>query len=122
MAMGPKVALTPLELLEDDGTKGREQPLYSKFYYPTACATLGFIGAIVGNWASRRPYFSGIQKHIIAAIAGAGIGKILENYNISHAAERDAVMRHYIQLHPEDFPPFERKKYADVIEPWIPIR
>lgn len=37
-------------------------------------------------------------------------------------ADRDAALRHYIQLHPDDFPPFERKKLKDVLENWAPLR
>ena len=53
---------------------------------------------------------------------GAIGGQWVEERRLNYLAERDAVLRHYIELHPEDFPVPERKKYADVIEPWIPIR
>lgn len=83
--------------------------------------------------------FLGVQFHVLATVVGAGIGQYLENYRNEYFAEREAVFRHYVQLHPEDFPPFskwffwwkyinncfifvERVKYGDVLEPWIPIR
>ncbi|KAJ8927115.1 hypothetical protein NQ314_020388 [Rhamnusium bicolor] len=119
-ASGPKIATSPLKLLENDGT--REPPLLSQIWGPTAGGVVGFIAVIVGNWATRRPYFSGIQKHISATAICAGIGKIAEDYRSQYLADRDAVFRHYIQLHPEDFPDYERTRIADLFEPWIPIR
>lgn len=37
--------------------------------------------------------------------AGWVTGQLLTNYRQNYYAERDAVYRHYIELHPEDFPP-----------------
>lgn len=65
---------------------------------------------------------SGIQKHLIATSLGAVGGQLIEDRRLDYLAERDAVLRNYIELHPDDFPVPERKKYAEVIEPWIPIR
>lgn len=62
MATGPKIATTPLELLENDGT--REVPFLSKIWAPSMCATVAFVGVIFGNWASRRPLFSGKRLRI----------------------------------------------------------
>ncbi|XP_018565169.1 NADH dehydrogenase [ubiquinone] 1 subunit C2 [Anoplophora glabripennis] len=118
MATGPKIATTPLGLFEGH----REAPLLSQIWAPSMCATVGFVSVIFGNWASRRPYFSGIQKHFIAAGVGAALGKIIDDYRNQYFADKDAVLRHYIQLHPEDFPPYERRKIADILEPWVPIR
>lgn len=41
---------------------------------------------------------------MIAATIGIAGGKIVDGWRNDHLAERDAVLRHYIQLHPEDFP------------------
>lgn len=46
---------------------------------------------------------SGIQKHLIATSAGLVIGKVVDGWRNDYLAERDAVLRHYIELHPEDF-------------------
>lgn len=64
----------------------------------------------------------GIQKHLIATSLGAIGGQFIEDRRLNYLAERDAVLRNYIELHPDDFPQPERKKYADVVEPWIPVR
>lgn len=36
---------------------------------------------------------------------GATTAHFFLQYRKNYWAERDAVMRHYVQLHPEDFPP-----------------
>ncbi|XP_050299449.1 NADH dehydrogenase [ubiquinone] 1 subunit C2 [Anthonomus grandis grandis] len=115
----PKIAETPLELLS---TPGIEPGLINKYYAPVVTATIFFGAVIIGNYASRRPVMSGIQKHILATAAGAAAGFYAEDYRSKKLADRDAVLRHYVELHPEDFPPYERKKYRDVFEKWIPIR
>ncbi|CAH1996283.1 unnamed protein product [Acanthoscelides obtectus] len=119
-ANSPRVAKTPLELLENVTTI--EKPLLTIYGSPICCGIIGFLGVLIANWATRRPVMSGIQKHIIATVGMAGVGKVLDDYRTQNLAERDAVFRHYIQLHPEDFPPYERVKYKDVLEKWYPIR
>lgn len=37
--------------------------------------------------------------------AGVAVTQLIYNYRVNWWAERDAVMRHYIELHPEDFAP-----------------
>ncbi|XP_072376169.1 NADH dehydrogenase [ubiquinone] 1 subunit C2 [Diabrotica undecimpunctata] len=118
MATGPKIATTPLELFEGY----REPPLLSKVWNPLILGAMGFVSVIIANYGTRKPLFSGIQKHILVAGVCGGIGKIVDDYRNKYLADRDAVLRHYIELHPEDFPPFERKQYKDVFDAWIPIR
>lgn len=45
---------------------------------------------------------------------GFTFGHFFYQYRMNYFAERDAVFRHYVQLHPEDFPPpgNERSKYT----------
>lgn len=52
------------------------------------------------------PLILGIQMHALYTVAGVLIGKYVDNYRNGYLAERDAAFRHYIQLHPEDFPDF----------------
>lgn len=46
----------------------------------------------------------GIHKHILMPIAGAAIGYQINEWKEEALAERDAQKRHYIELHPDDFP------------------
>lgn len=70
------------------------------------------------------------------------MGTYLDKKRNEALSTRDAVLKHYVELHPEDFPPIgewnyayflvshlmflflltERKKFADVLEQWVPIR
>jgi hypothetical protein len=48
--------------------------------------------------------FTGIQKHALGGVTGWLFGAYADNYRNQYLAERDAVLRHYVELHPEDFP------------------
>ncbi|XP_055587640.1 NADH dehydrogenase [ubiquinone] 1 subunit C2 [Uranotaenia lowii] len=109
---------TPLELLS--GTYSKSW-LHDK-YAPLAGSLFGFAGACYVNFGSGRPVLSGIQKHIIAALSVGFLVTQADKWRNQHLAEKDATLRHYIELHPEDFPTPERKKFADVFEYWQPIR
>ncbi|XP_022218993.2 NADH dehydrogenase [ubiquinone] 1 subunit C2 [Drosophila obscura] len=110
----------PLELLTNKGT--RESSFLSPIWNPFACTLAGFGLAIFVNWGFRRPVLSGIQKHIAFAAIGGGAGYYFDQKRNEYLAKRDAVLRHYIELHPEDFPVKDRKKYGDVLESWVPVR
>ncbi|GLH08560.1 NADH dehydrogenase [ubiquinone] 1 subunit C2 [Gryllus bimaculatus] len=110
---------SPLELLTP---KDREEPLLSTYYGSVACGTIGFIIACAMNGIAKRPIYSGIQKHIGFAALGIVGGHFVEKQRAIYFAERDAVFRHYVELHPEDFPAPERKKYAEIFRPWLPVR
>ena len=47
---------------------------------------------------------AGIQRHLALGAAGWVAGLYINKWIESNSAERDAVLKHYIQLHPEDFP------------------
>lgn len=49
-------------------------------------------------------FWAGLQKHVLMTGGGGYIGHIVDQYRTAYLAERDAVLRHYIQLHPDDFP------------------
>lgn len=46
----------------------------------------------------------GIQKHIIATGGWVSILSYVQHKRNEYLAEKDAVYRHYIELHPDDFP------------------
>lgn len=45
-----------------------------------------------------------MQFHIVSTIIGASVGQYLDNRKSIYYAEKDAVLRRYIELHPDDFP------------------
>ncbi|KAH8411950.1 hypothetical protein KR222_003558 [Zaprionus bogoriensis] len=137
--MGDPAKYDPLELLTN---RGNRQPSFlSPIWNPLACAAGGFGIALFVNLGFRKPIFSGIQKHILFTAAGGAIGSFLDKKRDDYAAKRDAVLRHYVELHPDDFPVTgewrallagtrtncitffaDRKKYGEVLESWVPIR
>ncbi|XP_018329958.1 NADH dehydrogenase [ubiquinone] 1 subunit C2 [Agrilus planipennis] len=115
---GPKIAESPLDLFEGHV----EQPLLNKFWYPVTGGIVGFVATCTGNWVAKRPIMSGVQIHALMTVAGVFLGNYFDKLRDEYFAEKDAIMRHYILLHPEDFPKFERRKYSEVLEKWYPAR
>ncbi|XP_075544702.1 NADH dehydrogenase (ubiquinone) B14.5 B subunit isoform X1 [Dermacentor variabilis] len=93
-----------------------------RVYYWGIPALFGGFAACVSNYFMRKPIMSGIQRHISYMAVAVGLGELGCRYSDYQSRERDAILRRYILLHPEDFPEPERKKYRDVLEPWIPVR
>lgn len=53
-----------------------------------------------------RASVSGLPRYVFVTGAFAVAGKYLNDFRNQYLAERDAVFRHYVSLHPEDFPPY----------------
>lgn len=124
-----------------DPNPNRQPSFLSNKWTQISSALFGFGFVCFYNYFTRRPVLSGefrvirpyyiilsgclflgIQKHLIATSLGAVGGQFIEERRLDYLSEKDAVLRNYIELHPDDFPVPDRKKFADVIEPWIPIR
>ncbi|XP_068241389.1 NADH dehydrogenase [ubiquinone] 1 subunit C2 [Palaemon carinicauda] len=93
-----------------------------RLWYPATVGVGGVLFACFANSLQRRPAFSGIQRHILWGAIGVILGITADSYGKRKAAHRDLMLYNYIVTHPEDFPPIERKKYADVLQSWVPIR
>lgn len=52
--------------------------------------------------------FPGLQNHVGFAVLGGIGGTYLDKKRTEDLATRDAVLRHYVELHPEDFPPIRK--------------
>ncbi|XP_023170496.1 NADH dehydrogenase [ubiquinone] 1 subunit C2 [Drosophila hydei] len=118
--MGASAVYDPLELLTNKGT--RQPTFLSPIWNPMAGALAGFGAALFMNWGLRKPVFSGVQNHVLFTLIGGGAGYFLDNKRNEYLAKRDAVLRHYVELHPDDFPKTDRKKYGEVLESWVPVR
>ncbi|CAK1601207.1 unnamed protein product [Parnassius mnemosyne] len=113
--------LTAVELLKL-GDEDRKKP-FLNIYWPYIIGTAFGVGTgVFMNFGTRRPLFSGIQKHIVGVAVWTSLLTYVQNKRDEYFAEKDAVYRHYVELHPEDFPTPERKKIGDILEPWVPIR
>ncbi|XP_022814984.1 NADH dehydrogenase [ubiquinone] 1 subunit C2 [Spodoptera litura] len=113
--------LSARELLEL-GDEGRTKTVLSK-YWPQILGTFFGIGsASFINFQTRRPIFSGIQKHILLTAGLMTAFIYMQKHRDNYFAEKDAVLRHYLELHPDEFEEPPRKKIADIFEPWVPVR
>ncbi|XP_043278150.1 NADH dehydrogenase [ubiquinone] 1 subunit C2 [Venturia canescens] len=87
------------------------------------CATAFGVAVPIGlNIWTRRPLWAGIQYHFLFGVLGFGAGHLLTERDKYVLARRDAILRDYIRLHPEDFPAPERKKIGELLEDWVPVR
>ncbi|KAG5673804.1 hypothetical protein PVAND_003821 [Polypedilum vanderplanki] len=109
-----------LDLLKDNGDI--PESFLNKFYNPVLLGVAGFGLFSFVNFMSRKPLLSGIQRHIAASVGGVTFGIWADKKKDEHLSERDAVLRHYVELHPEDFPEPERKKFGEVLLKWVPVR
>ncbi|XP_014255851.1 uncharacterized protein LOC106670228 [Cimex lectularius] len=114
------VVADPRKLLLPDPEE-KKTVLYDKFT-PLCLASILFLGVLASRRFNRKPVFSGIQHHIMAVVGGWVVGKALHNMMENHNAEKDAIYRHYIDLHPDDFPTPQRIKVGEKFGPWTPIR
>ncbi|XP_063236004.1 NADH dehydrogenase [ubiquinone] 1 subunit C2 [Bacillus rossius redtenbacheri] len=89
---------------------------------PILGGTIGFLSAIAIRFGARRPLLSGIQLHVALTTVFSGACVFVDRKRDDWHAERDAMMCHYIELHPEDFSDPERRKYGQLFLPWIPVR
>ncbi|KAK5967084.1 hypothetical protein GCK32_018779 [Trichostrongylus colubriformis] len=67
-------------------------------------------GKLYDMWNKKPFYFALVPKAMAVAtitLMGFGMGKLREY----HYRTRDAVMQHYIELHPEDFDHFQDSEY-----------
>ncbi|KAJ8721623.1 hypothetical protein PYW07_002398 [Mythimna separata] len=117
----PAAHLSAQELLKL-GNSGRETPFLNKIWPQVVGTFFGIGTGVFLNFQTRRPVFSGIQKHVLLTAGFIGVLTYVQNQRESYLAEKDAVYRHYVELHPEDFPVPERRKIGDIFEPWIPVR
>ncbi|XP_026733012.1 NADH dehydrogenase [ubiquinone] 1 subunit C2 [Trichoplusia ni] len=113
--------MTAIELLEL-GDEGRKRPLLNQHWPSIIGSIFGVCTGIFINFQTRRPVFSGIHQHVILSAGFVTALTLLNNKRDAYFAEKDAVYRHYIELHPEEFEEPEPKKIGDLLEPWIPIR
>ncbi|CAH2263434.1 NADH dehydrogenase [ubiquinone] 1 subunit C2 [Pararge aegeria] len=113
--------LSAIELLKL-GNEGRIKPFLNQYWPYILGGVFGIGTGVMINFGTKRPLMSGIQKHILGVVGWTAAISVVQNKRDEYLAEKDAVLRHYIELHPEDFPTPERKKIGDLLDPWVPIR
>ncbi|KAF2351532.1 NADH:ubiquinone oxidoreductase subunit b14.5b [Trinorchestia longiramus] len=121
MVVSDATHIDPKDYFDPKSPRPNRSLIGQYWYMGSMTAVFAFAPAIQ-NYALRRPFFSGIQKHIAMAIVGMGFGYWVDKMTRKRSAERDYFYYQYMCDHPEDFPLIERKKFRDVMEPWHPIR
>uniref|UniRef100_A0A3Q2Y5T2 NADH dehydrogenase [ubiquinone] 1 subunit C2 n=1 Tax=Hippocampus comes TaxID=109280 RepID=A0A3Q2Y5T2_HIPCM len=65
---------------------------------------------------------SGVHRQVLLTTIGWFLGYHLTKYENYVHAKLDREMNEYMKLHPDDFAPKEKKTFAEIVEPFIPVR
>jgi len=99
-----------------------EDVLWSKHWWQGIMAGFVMGGKTVENIVRKKPWYAQIYMTLgYGAIMWYGIGYYYM-WSRSIGTKGEAVIKHYIELHPEDFPIIERKKYKNILADWYPVR
>ncbi|GAA6232756.1 NADH dehydrogenase [ubiquinone] 1 subunit C2-like [Lates japonicus] len=83
----------------------------------------GWLSAMLQNAINHRPPLkSGVHRQFLLTTIGWFIGYHITKYENYTYARLDREMNEYIKLHPEEFAPKEKKTYAEIVEPFYPVR
>ncbi|XP_076179351.1 NADH dehydrogenase (ubiquinone) B14.5 B subunit [Ptiloglossa arizonensis] len=109
-----------IDLLTKDS--GYKPQFYNIYFGELLWGTFGFIAPFFWNYYRRRPLFSTLQHNVVTVVTGIGIGHIFQTWYDKRNSKNDALLVDYIKRHPNFFPEPRNRKYADILEPWYPIR
>ena len=107
-------------VLKDINPFGLSVPTRYAFYFSGAT----FVSLYVGNWFARRPPYAAIWRYPLYMSIFGSIGYLCGMYRNYEFRQRDAVVDHYMSLHPEDFETLKKdhRKYSDILLSWSPSR
>ncbi|ULU01551.1 hypothetical protein L3Y34_001705 [Caenorhabditis briggsae] len=77
------------------------------------------------NRWNKKPYYYAIVPRLLLIGAASAMGYAAGALREKHYQTRDAVIEHYMQLHPEDFDHFNDRNgrsFSQVLLPWYPRR
>ncbi|CAB3402572.1 unnamed protein product [Caenorhabditis bovis] len=86
---------------------------------------LSLAAAFLHNRWNKKPYYYAIIPRTVLIAAATAIGYGAGALRVRHYQTRDAVIEHYMQLHPQDFDHFSDKSgrpFSQVLLPWYPRR
>ncbi|KAH7731261.1 Protein Y71H2AM.4 [Aphelenchoides avenae] len=97
--------------------------------YPWKTAGAMFVGGAISahllNIYHRKPWYFDIAKRVPIVFAMGAVGYLVGMGREYHHRTRDAVIDHYMQLHPDDFEnikDYYGRSFGDIIVPWYPKR
>jgi len=102
--------------------KGKTYSMFERRWMPISATVVFGIGSLAVNVASRIPIKAGIYRHFFSVATGYAFGEGCWSFKQTWTSEKDIQYFHYMVLHPEDFQASERKKWSDVLHPWLPFR
>ncbi|XP_017271904.1 NADH dehydrogenase [ubiquinone] 1 subunit C2 [Kryptolebias marmoratus] len=86
-------------------------------------AGAGWVSAVLDNSMKHRPPLrSGVHRQVLLSTIGWFLGYHMSKYADYKYAKMDRDTVEYRKLHPEKFPPKEKRTFAEIVEPFIPIR
>ncbi|KAK3914642.1 NADH dehydrogenase [ubiquinone] 1 subunit C2 [Frankliniella fusca] len=101
----------------------QKKSLFSETWIPAAGGILGYMSITFRNFHHNKPMFTGIWRCLITVPIGVAAGLFLRDRQREKSRVKWAAHQHYIELHPEDFPPYPPPvKVGDTLEPWYPMR
>jgi len=74
---------------------------------------------------TKRPFYANLPKSALIVAGCAAFGWYGGKFREFHFKTRDAIVEHYVRLHPKDFEHLNSKserKFKDLLLPWFPIR
>ncbi|XP_075892847.1 NADH dehydrogenase [ubiquinone] 1 subunit C2 [Nelusetta ayraudi] len=84
---------------------------------------VGWLSALLHNALSHRPPLkSGVHRQVLLTTVGWFLGYHLSKYENYFYAKLDREMNQYVELHPEEFAQKEKKTFAEIVEPFHPVR
>ncbi|XP_071786739.1 NADH dehydrogenase [ubiquinone] 1 subunit C2-like [Asterias amurensis] len=81
----------------------------------------GFAASAIQNALLRRPVLSGVHRHLLFTLVGAGIGTFAGVVEKERYGKRDFYIDDYIKRNPDDFVKGPPKKMSEEFELWVPI-
>ncbi|XP_068601573.1 NADH dehydrogenase [ubiquinone] 1 subunit C2 [Brachionichthys hirsutus] len=84
---------------------------------------VGWCSAMLHNGINQRPLLkAGVHRQVFAATIGWFIGYHASKYENYKYAKNDREMYEYVRLHPKEFSEKEKKTFAEIVEPFHPVR
>ncbi|XP_043115534.1 NADH dehydrogenase [ubiquinone] 1 subunit C2 [Puntigrus tetrazona] len=84
---------------------------------------IGWVSAMLHNSCNRRPALkAGVHRQLLMTTVGWFVGYHLTKIVNYKTAKLDTEMFEYVRQHPEGFAQKEPKTFAEIVEPFHPIR
>ncbi|VDM62467.1 unnamed protein product [Angiostrongylus costaricensis] len=103
----------------------REFRIRTRFQGAGVLVGLSLVSTHLYNIWYKKPYYFAIFPRLIATGVMGALGYGLGSLREHHYKTRDAVVQHYIELHPQDFDHFNDRNgrpFSEVLLPWYPRR